>query len=181
MFLQNQRLVRWCTDGKCLVRKCDWRTSEFWLSSAADTGRWPQHSACLLLATQLGMQAVQHPVAVVLPYRAWGECFTRPAGPWALQGSGSLSGMGCGHHHLPDSVTPYQASWLFGILQLPWVSSQLQARSFCVHIDLDFHLSHPLSAGSIPFPLSCIGRWSRLAVLICSQFRIFPFLLSSEV
>lgn len=112
MFLQNQRLVRWCSDEKCLVRKCDWRTSEFWLSSAADTGRWPQHSACLLLATQLGMQAVQHPVAVVLPYGAWGECFTRPAGPWALQGSGSLSEMGCGHHHLPDSVTPYITGFL---------------------------------------------------------------------
>lgn len=69
------------------------------------------------------------------------------------------------------------ASWLTRIPQLPSMSSWLQIRLSLVNLDPDFHVPHPVSAGSVPFPMSCVGRWRGLAALSMFPNQNIPILI----
>lgn len=80
-------------------------------------------------------------------------------------------------HHEPWGCKPS------GVLNLSAALHVLPApeKAFLWGSGSRFPPSHPLSAGCVPFPLSSVHRWRGLAVLLCSQTRIFPFPLTSEV
>lgn len=100
----------------------------------------------------------------------------------SLQTFSSLSDGEYWHHGPPDSLPLRVAGFLtflnpsaaLGVLPAP-------NKAFLCGSASRFPSSHPLSAGRVPFPMSCAGRWRGLAALVCSQIRIFPFSLSSEV
>ena len=136
----------------------------------------------------------------LVPGRALVQAAPEPGGIWqAFQDSNPRQKACCGFHGLkpcralaaclPGSVgttslqtVPLWGAGLLAFLNLPAARSVLLAanKAFPCESGSRFLFSPP-SAGCGPFPRSCVGGWRVLAVLVCSQIRIFPFSLSAEV